>query len=237
MEASHPENPWILRDISFSLSPGKRLALVGPSGGGKSTLLSLLLRFWEFDSGRISLDGLDLQDYSQQVVRSQFSVLLQNPYLFSASLLDNLRLGSPQAAQEQVESAVNAASLAEFIRGLPQGFQTWVGEQGVRLSAGERQRVAVARLFLSNARILVLDEPTAHLDAITEHLIMGSLLEHSRGRSLLLVTHRLVGMEEMDEILVLSAGNVLERGSHSELIKSGGLYRRMWDLQRQQLPG
>ena len=178
-----------------------------------------------------------MHDYSQHIVRSQFAVLLQKPYLFSANLLDNLRLGNPQAAQVQVVSAVKAASLGEFIQGLPQGFQTWVGEQGVRLSAGERQRVAIARLFLSNAPILVLDEPTAHLDAITERAIMGSLLEHSRGRSLLLVTHRLVGMEEMDEILVLSAGKVLERGSHSELIKSGGLYRRMWDLQRQQLPG
>ncbi len=120
--ASTPENPWILHDLSFSLPPGKRLALVGPSGGGKSTLLSLLLRFWEFEAGRITLDGLDLHDYSQQVVRSQFAVLLQKPYLFSASLLDNLRLGNPQAAQEQIESALNAASLAEFIQGLPAGL-------------------------------------------------------------------------------------------------------------------
>jgi len=237
LEASTPENPWVLHDLSFSLPPGKRLALVGPSGGGKSTLLSLLLRFWEFEAGRITLDGLDLHDYSQQVVRSQFAILLQKPYLFSASLLDNLRLGNPQAAQEQIESAVNAASLAEFIQGLPQGYQTWVGEQGVRLSAGERQRVAIARLFLSTARILALDEPTAHLDAITECSVMGSLLERSRGRSLLLVTHRLVGMQEMDEILVLSAGSVVERGSHSDLINSGGLYCRMWDLQRRQLLG
>ena len=232
-----PENPWILRDLSFSLPPGKRLALVGPSGGGKSTLLSLLLRFWEFEAGRITLYGLDLHDYSQQIVRSQFAVQLQKPYLFSASLLDNLRLGNPQAAQEQIESAVNAASLADFIQGLPQGYQTWVGEQGVRLSAGERQRVAIARLFLSTAPILALDEPTAHLDAITERIIMDSLLERSRGCSLLLVTHRLVRMEAMDEILVLSAGSVVERGTHSDLLDSGGLYRRMWDLQRRQLLG
>jgi ATP-binding cassette subfamily C protein CydC len=240
MDASPPENPWILHEISFSLPPGKRLALVGPSGGGKSTLVSLLLRFWEFESGLILLDGRDLHDYSQQLVRSQFSVLLQNPYLFSASLLENLLLGSlvnPRATQEQVECAVKAASLSEFIQGLPQGYQTWVGEQGVRLSAGERQRVAIARLLLNNAPILVLDEPTAHLDALTESAIMASLLENSRDRSLLLVTHRLVGMQAMDEILVLSAGRVVERGSHSELIHTGGLYRRMWDLQRQQLPG
>lgn len=230
----------MLADINFSLPHGKRLALVGPSGSGKSTVISLLLRFWEFERGRILLGGRDLQDYSQALVRGQLAVLLQNPYLFSASLRDNLllgRQGNTPLNDEQVDRALNAAGLGGFVGSLPQGYQTWLGEQGVRLSAGERQRIAIARTLLSSAPILVLDEPTAHLDSLTEQAVMDSILAHSESRSLLLVTHRLVGMQAMDEILVLSGGRIVERGQHSELLACGGLYRRMWDLQRQLLPG
>lgn len=224
-----------VKDLSFWLPQGKRLAVVGPSGAGKSTLVNLLLRFWEAPRGSILLDGRDLGEYNSDELRQRVGVITQNTYLFSAPVSDNLLLARPGARQEKLEGAARQAEVHDFICSLPQGYATWIGEQGLRLSGGERQRVAIARALLKDAPLLILDEATANLDAITEQRVLRTVLENSAGRSLLLITHRLVGLEAMDEIIVMEAGCVVERGTHAELLAAGGLYRRLWDLQRESL--
>jgi ABC-type multidrug transport system fused ATPase/permease subunit len=234
-----------LKEVSFNLPQGKRLAIVGPSGAGKSTLVSLLLRFWEFEEGEILLGGRDLRRYAQDDLRSCLAVVSQNAYLFSASVLDNLRMARPTASEAEIIQAAKQARIHDFIRSLPQGYDTWIGEQGLQLSGGERQRLAIARALLktaapcrqteslsSDSTLLILDEATANLDAITEQQVLRSIQTLMEGRTSLVVTHRLVGMDTMDEILVLDRGRVVERGFHAELVKATGLYRRMWDLQR-----
>lgn len=218
----------ILEDISFMLSSGKHLALIGASGAGKTTLLHLLLRFWDPAEGSILLDGYNLAQYSQEDVRRKIAVVPQNPYLFTAMLRDNLCIARPQASQAEIEGALRVAQLDHFLASLPEGIDTWIGEEGLRLSAGQRQRIALARALLQDAPLLVLDEPTANLDPKTEAMLMESLLAHRRGRSLLLITHRLIGMEAMDEILVLQNGRIMERGRHAALLARDGLYRRAW---------
>ncbi|MEW5867991.1 MAG: thiol reductant ABC exporter subunit CydD [Chloroflexota bacterium] len=226
---------WILDGINFSLPPGKRLAIVGPSGAGKSTLVNLLLRFWDYEQGQILLNGGELRHYDPEELRRKVSVVPQRTYLFSASASDNLRIACPQASQEQLERAAQAAHIHDFLQSLPQGYATWIGEHGLGLSAGQRQRLALGRALLQDAPLLILDEPTANLDVLTEQEVLESIFSLMDGRSTLLITHRLVGMERMDEILVLDRGQVVERGRHAELLEKGGLYRRMWDLQHQTL--
>jgi ABC-type multidrug transport system fused ATPase/permease subunit len=231
-----PKNlPWALDGLSFDLPQGKRLAIVGPSGAGKSTLAHLLLRYWDYDEGQILLEGSDLRQYAQDEWRENIAFVSQDTYLFSASVGDNLRIAHPKAGQAQIESAARQAQIDEFIRSLPEGYQTWIGEWGLRLSGGERQRLALARALLKGAHLLILDEPTANLDALTERGVLDSILRLMEGRTTLLITHRLVGMETMDEIIVLDRGAAVERGRHTELLETDGLYRRMWDLQMQSL--
>lgn len=226
-----PSPQPVLDDVSLHLPYGKRLAILGPSGAGKSTLLNLLLSFWEFEEGQILLGGVDVHQMTAEAVRAQMAVIAQTTYLFSASLRDNLRIARLQATQDEIEQAVEQAGLQDFIRQLPQGYDTWIGEHGLRLSGGERQRLAIARALLKNAPILILDEATANLDSVTEQQIMDTILTHSQGCSLLMITHRLAFMQAMDEILLLDQGRVAARGSHAELLLASSLYRRMWDLQ------
>ncbi len=226
---------WALQQVSFDLPAGKWLAIVGSSGAGKSTLLNLLLRFWDYTEGHIYLGGQELRRYAQEDVRRCMAVIAQRTYLFSASVCDNIRLARPKAKLEEIEDAIRSAQLQRFVHSLPQGCDTWIGEQGQRLSGGERQRLAIARALLKDAPILLLDEPTHGLDALTERSVMEAIFHAARGRSLLLVTHRLIGMERMDEILVLESGRVVERGRHIELVQAGGFYRRLWELQNQAL--
>jgi ATP-binding cassette subfamily C protein CydC len=230
-----PDPPPALRHVSFRLPHGKRLAIVGPSGAGKSTLASLLLRFWEYREGQILLGGHDLRCYNQEDLRSRIGVVAQNTHLFNATVRENLLLARPGARQEELVRAAEKAQLHEFILSLPQGYDTWIGEQGLRLSAGERQRLAVARALLKDAPVLILDEPTANLDTITERKALRAMQALMDGRTTLVITHRLVGLEAMDEILVLHRGCVQERGTHDELLEQDGLYRRLWDLQNQNL--
>jgi thiol reductant ABC exporter CydC subunit len=220
--------------LSFDLPARARVAVVGPSGGGKSTLVNLLLRFWEYDGGRILLGGRDLRAYRGDDVRGLISVVAQETHLFNASIRENLRLARPDADDAALLDAIRQAELTDFVHDLPQGLDTWVGEQGLQLSGGERQRLAIARALLKDAPILILDEATANLDAVTERQIWETLHPLLAERSTLVVTHRLTGLEQMDEILVLQDGRVIERGTHDDLLTEDGFYRRMWVLQQGQ---
>ncbi|MFN2183925.1 MAG: ATP-binding cassette domain-containing protein, partial [Anaerolineae bacterium] len=174
-----------------------------------------------------------LRAYDAEAVRARMAVVSQHTHLFNASIRENLLLAKPEAAEEEIVEAAKQAQVHEFIQSLPQGYDTWIGEQGLRLSGGQRQRLAIARAILKDAPVLILDEPTANLDALTEREVAASLQAVAAGRTTLLITHRLVGLEAADEILVLRAGRVAERGRHHDLMQLGGLYRRMWDLQNQ----
>ncbi len=225
----------VLQGIDFSVDPGQRIAIVGPSGAGKSTLANLLLRFWDYSEGRILLAGRDLHNYPQEYVRRQIGCLSQRTWFFNDTLRKNLLLARPAATQEEIQQAARRAQIHDFILGLPKGYETVIGERGLRLSGGERQRLAIARLLLQDAPIFLLDEPTANLDPLNERRILDELFSVARGHSLLLITHRLVGLENMDEVLVLDHGRILERGTQAELLAQVGLYRRLWDLQNRML--
>ncbi len=221
----------VLHNISFDLPQGKHLAIAGPSGAGKSTLVNLLLRFWQAQPGQILLGGVALNELDEDQVRSKLAVISQSTYLFSASLRDNLRLARPAATQAEIEKAVQQAGLQEFVGGLPQGLETWIGEHGLRLSGGERQRLAIARALLKEAPILILDEATTNLDALTERQVLSAITNTWQGRSVLMITHRLSAIPAVDEILVMEQGRIVERGRHAALLAQAGLYRRMWHLQ------
>jgi len=226
----------ILDGIDLQLLPGEKVALVGPSGAGKTTLINLLMRFWDYNRGEILLNGRDLRQYNIRDVRSQFTFVSQSPYLFNASLRQNLLIAEPGSSKSALMSAIQDAGLGEWFNALPSGLDTWIGEHGLRLSGGERQRIAVARALLRNTPFVILDEPTANLDASTEYRLVEQIHSAFMGKSMLWITHRLVGMERMDTILVMDHGRIIERGSHTALIKTGGFYARLWELQRRNIP-
>jgi ATP-binding cassette subfamily C protein CydC len=220
-----------LERVTFNVQPGTSTAIVGPSGAGKSTLVSLLARFWEYESGEIRLGGQSLQLLDPAQVRARFTTVSQNSYFFNTSIRENLRLARPKMTEEEMIAATRAAQIHEFIESLPQKYDTFIGEQGLRLSGGERQRLAIARALLKDAPILILDEPTANLDPLTENDVLTMLFEVMKDKTTMLITHRLVGLENVDEILAMDGGRIVERGTHGELLAASGLYRRLWDLQ------
>jgi ATP-binding cassette subfamily C protein CydC len=229
--AYHSDEGEVLERIAFAVHPGSCVAVVGPSGSGKSTLVRLALRFWDPTRGAIRLDGQDIRKYALSDLRSVIGTVAQDTHLFNGTIRDNLLLARPEASDSEMEQVLEQVQLSEFIDQLPDGLETWVGEQGLRLSGGERQRLAVARALLKNAPLLILDEATANLDSLTECALLDTLDVLMRGRTTLMITHRLVAMERMDEILVLDSGRVCERGTHSQLLAVEGLYRRMFDVQ------
>ena len=239
IEVSHltlryaPDEPTALDDITFSVPAGGCVAIVGASGAGKSTLASALLRFWEPEAGEIRLDGCDVRDLTPEAVRQQIGVVAQQTHLFNITIGDNLRLARTGATQAEVEAAARAAQIHDWIVSLPEGYDTWVGELGLRLSGGERQRLALARALLKDAPVLLLDEPAANLDTASERDLLAALTPLMVGRTTLIITHHLVGLERADEILVLDRGRIVERGRHEVLLGRAGVYRRMWDLRQQ----
>jgi len=228
-----PEEP-LLRDINLDIAPGERVALVGPSGAGKSTLAALVPRLYDPIEGAVLIDGHDVRGIRLKSLRSHIGVVTQQTYLFHASILDNLRYARPDAPLEEVAQAARAAQIHDFIAGLPDGYETIVGERGYRLSGGEQQRLAIARALLKNPKILILDEATSSLDAANEALIQAALDRLLVGRTSLIVAHRLATIRKADRIVVLERGRIVEIGGHSELLAAGGLYA---SLCRQQLAG
>jgi ATP-binding cassette, subfamily B, bacterial len=220
-----------LRDVTFAVPAGARVAVVGPTGAGKSTLLSLLPRLYDPYAGTVRLDGHDLRDLRLADLRAQISVVHQEPLLFSASLRDNIRYGRLEAADASIEAAARAAGAHDFIAALPEGYDTLLGERGARLSGGERQRVAVARAFLKDAPILILDEPTSAIDSRTEAIVLAALERLMAGRTTFMVAHRLSTIAAADLILVVDRGVVVERGTHEELLGCGGLYAELHEVQ------
>ena len=220
-----------LEDVSFKVAPGETVALVGPSGAGKSTVFQLLLRFYDPISGTIRLDGTPISSFDPDTLRQQFAVVQQNTPLFSGSALENIRYGRPSATEAEVTAAAKAAFAHDFIRALPDGYATDLGERGTTLSGGQRQRIAIARAILKNAPVLLLDEATSALDAESEQAVQKAFLAMSENRTTLVIAHRLATVRGADRILVLEGGRLVAQGTHDQLIANGGLYARLADLQ------
>jgi ATP-binding cassette, subfamily B, bacterial len=220
-----------LDDISFEVAPGERVAVVGHTGAGKSTLMSLLIRFYDPQAGAIAFDGTDIRDVTLASLRRQISVVLQEPLLFSGTIEENIRYGSLEASKQEIEAATRAANAHDFIAALPDGYSTVVGERGAQLSGGERQRICVARAFLRDAPILILDEPTSSIDSKTEGVILDSLEDLMEGRTSFMIAHRLSTVRHVDQILVINEGRLVERGTHDQLVAREGVYHRLYEAQ------
>jgi ATP-binding cassette, subfamily B, bacterial len=222
----------VLRKFNLIIAPGERLALIGPSGGGKSTVVKLLFRFLDIQSGAILIDGQNIAEVTQNSLRKNISLVPQEPILFHRSLMENIRYGKAGATKAEVVAAAKAAHCHEFISSFPEGYDTFVGERGVKLSGGERQRVAIARAILKNAPILVLDEATSSLDSESEHLIQDALHTLMQGKTTIVIAHRLSTIMEMDRIVVIENGKITEQGKHEELLKARqGTYQKLWQIQ------
>jgi ATP-binding cassette, subfamily B, heavy metal transporter len=223
----------ILDGLSFEVPAGKAVAIVGPSGAGKSTVSRILLRFYDVAGGRVTIDGQDIREVTQGSLRAAIGVVPQDTVLFNDTLLYNIRYGRPDATDAEVEEAARLARIDGFIRALPDGYGTMVGERGLKLSGGEKQRVAIARSILKGPPILILDEATSALDSHTEREIQDALDEVARNRTTLVIAHRLSTIVAADNILVLEAGRLVEQGTHAELLAKGGAYAGLWNRQRQ----
>jgi ABC-type multidrug transport system fused ATPase/permease subunit len=221
----------ILRDVSLEAQPGQVVALLGMPGSGKTTVVHLIPRFYDVSEGRITLDGTDIRDATLDSLRRNIGIAMQDVFLFSATIADNIAYGRPDTTREEVERAARIAQLHEFVETLPDGYETWVGERGITLSGGQRQRLAIVRTVLLDPPILVLDDSTSSIDAGTEHLLRQALESVMKGRTTFVIAHRLSTVMHADQILVLAEGKIVEQGVHSELVQQKGLYRQLYELQ------
>ncbi len=234
VEFRYPSRPEIavLRDVTFSIEPGQEIAIVGPSGAGKSTIASLLLKFYEPDSGKILFDGRSSRDFPVTAVRSQMAIVMQDVFLFGGTIRENIAYGKPDASEDEITGAATRANAWDFIQSFPDKLETVVGERGVQLSGGQRQRIAIARAMLKDPIILILDEATSSLDSESERLVQEALEKLLRGRTSLVIAHRLSTVRNADKIIVIDEGRIVEQGTHNELMSNGkGLYKSLTELQ------
>jgi ATP-binding cassette subfamily B protein len=227
---SRPETP-ALNKVSLSIQPGESVALVGPSGAGKSTLFDMVLRFYDPQNGKLCLDGIDIRELDPQVLRSHIAIVSQQPTMFTGNVWDNIRYSRPEASDEEVLAAAEAAYASEFIDKLPEGYDSYLGESGIRLSGGQKQRIAIARAILKDPEILLLDEATSALDAESERKVQLALEKLMANRTSLVIAHRLATVMNVDRIAVLDGGQLIAQGSHSELMEECELYAKLASLQ------
>lgn len=218
------ENKTVIDNVSFAIQESATTAIVGPSGGGKTTLTSLMARFWDVDSGRITLGGTDVREYTLDCLLANFSMVFQNVYLFNDTIANNIKFGKPDAAMDEVVNAAKKACCHDFISALPDGYDTVIGEGGATISGGEKQRISIARALLKDAPVIILDEATANVDPENEALLQEAIAELTHGKTIIMIAHRLKTVQHADQILVLDQGKIIQRGTHSELIEAGGLY-------------
>jgi ATP-binding cassette subfamily B protein len=231
VDFGYREDLEILSDISFHANPGQTVALIGPTGSGKSTVTNLIPRFYDPTAGQILVDGVDIRSVQVQSLRKQIGIVLQDPFLFSQTVGENIAYGRPNASKDEIIAAATAARAHGFITEMPEGYDTRVGERGVTLSGGQKQRVAIARALLTDPSILILDDSTSSVDTETEHLIQEALAVLMEGRTTFVIAQRLLTLKSADAILVLDNGRIVQRGTHDELLAEGGLYREIYDLQ------
>jgi len=228
VDFGYAESRIVLRDINLCIAPNQIVGLVGGTGAGKSTLLSLVPRFYDLTTGSVMLDGRNVREITKKSLRAQIAIVLQDTLLFSTTVRENIAYGRPDATEEEIIEAARRAQADEFIQQMPQGYNSLVGERGGHLSVGQRQRIGIARAFLKNAPILLLDEPTSALDPATEAAIMDTIKELMRGRTTLIATHRLATIHNLDEIIVLDHGRIIEQGRGPELLTRGGVYAKLY---------
>jgi ATP-binding cassette subfamily B protein len=228
---AYGEGRVTLDDINFTARPGQVVALIGPTGSGKSTVINLIPRFYDPTSGRVLIDGMDIRTVRLKSLRRNIGTVLQSPFLFNATIAENIAYGRPDASMDEIIAAARSAAAHEFISSFPQGYETTVGERGVTLSGGQKQRIAIARAILRNPQILILDDSTSSVDTETEHIIQQALAVIMHGRTTFIIAQRLLTLKSADMILVLDGGRIVQRGRHDELLRQDGLYREIYDLQ------
>ena len=230
---SYRPNIPVLRDITIKIDTGERVALVGPSGAGKSTLIKLIMRLYDVEGGEVALDGVDVRNLPLAFVRSQIGLVQQEPFLFNGTVRENIAYGNLDATQQEIEQVAMAARAHEFIADLPEQYDTWIGERGVKLSVGQKQRIAIARVLLKDPPIVIFDEATSNIDTETEVKIREALEYLTQDRTTIIIAHRLTTLQQAGRILVLEKGQVIEEGSHEELLARGGMYSGLYEAQFQ----